>query len=76
MSNTRCHALSWLLLPMTGVVGLAVTGLVADETALLYCWTAVVILAHIHYGVSVVRGHTHTHTHTYTYTYTYTHTSD
>uniref|UniRef100_A0A8C5CGX3 Ethanolaminephosphotransferase 1 n=1 Tax=Gadus morhua TaxID=8049 RepID=A0A8C5CGX3_GADMO len=54
MSNTRCHALCWLLLPMTGVVGLAVTGTVTDETMLLYCWTAVVILAHIHYGVSVV----------------------
>ncbi|CAL8313840.1 unnamed protein product [Boreogadus saida] len=54
MSNTRCHALCWLLLPMTGVVGLAVTGTVTDESMLLYCWTAVVILAHIHYGVSVV----------------------
>ena len=63
MSNTRCHALCWLLLPMTGVVGLAVTGTVTDETMLLYCWTAVVILAHIHYGVSVVRTPARKHAH-------------
>lgn len=55
MSNTRCQALSWLLLPMTPVVLLAVTGLVANELLLLYLWTAAVILAHIHYGVSVVQ---------------------
>lgn len=60
MSNTRCQPLSWLLLPMALVVSLAVTGVVANETLLLYLWTAAVILAHIHYGVSVVRGHTHT----------------
>lgn len=54
MSNTRCQALSWLLLPMTAVVVLAVTG-VTNETLLLYLWTVAVILAHIHYGVSVVR---------------------
>lgn len=55
MSNTRCQALSWLLLPMTAVVLLAVTGIVASETMLLCLWTAAVILAHIHYGVSVVQ---------------------
>lgn len=54
MSNTRCQALSWLLLPMTPVVMLAVTG-VFNETLLLYLWTSAVILAHIHYGVSVVQ---------------------
>lgn len=58
MSNTRCQALSWLLLPMALVVLLAVTGLVANETLLLYVWTVAVVLAHIHYGVSVVRTHT------------------
>lgn len=58
MSNTRCQALSWLLLPMALVVLLAVTGVVANETVLLYAWTIAVILAHIHYGVSVVRTHT------------------
>lgn len=60
MSNTRCQALSWLLLPMTLVVLLAVSGVVANETLLLYLWTATVVLAHIHYGVSVVRTHTQT----------------
>lgn len=55
MSNTRCQALSWLLLPMTAVVLSALTGVVTNETLLLYLWTAVVILAHIHYGVSVVQ---------------------
>ncbi|XP_061560270.1 ethanolaminephosphotransferase 1 isoform X2 [Phycodurus eques] len=55
MSNTRCQALSWLLLPMAGVVTLAVSGLAPDETLLLHVWTAAVVLAHIHYGVSVVQ---------------------
>ena len=62
MSNTRCQPLSWLLLPMTPVVLIAVSGVVGNETLLLYLWTAFVILSHIHYGVSVVRTHTHTHT--------------
>uniref|UniRef100_A0A8C7D0H6 Ethanolaminephosphotransferase 1 n=1 Tax=Oncorhynchus kisutch TaxID=8019 RepID=A0A8C7D0H6_ONCKI len=66
MSNTRCQPLSWLLVPMATVVLLAVTGLVANETLLIYVWTAIVILTHIHYGVSVVSTHTHTHTHTHT----------
>uniref|UniRef100_A0A8C7P6J8 Ethanolaminephosphotransferase 1 n=1 Tax=Oncorhynchus mykiss TaxID=8022 RepID=A0A8C7P6J8_ONCMY len=60
MSNTRCQPLSWLLVPMATVVLLAVTGLVANETLLIYVWTAIVILTHIHYGVSVVSTHTHT----------------
>lgn len=57
MSITRCQALSWLLLPMSLVVVLAVTGTVANESLLLFAWTAAVVLAHIHYGVSVVRTH-------------------
>lgn len=59
MSNTRCQALSWLLLPMTLVVTLVVTGVVTNDSLLLYVWTVAVILAHIHYGVSVVSTHTH-----------------
>ncbi|KAG7460800.1 hypothetical protein MATL_G00202730 [Megalops atlanticus] len=55
MSNTRCQPLSWLLLPMGLVVLLVASGVVAhSETLLLHVWTAVVVLAHIHYGVSVV----------------------
>lgn len=61
MSNTRCQPLTWLLLPMVLVVSLALTGVV-NETLLLYLWTAAVILAHIHYGVSVVRAREHAHT--------------
>ncbi|MCJ8741976.1 hypothetical protein PDJAM_G00076790 [Pangasius djambal] len=56
MSNTRCKPLSWLLAPMALVVLLVISGVVQQsETVLLYVWTAVVVLAHIHYGVSVVR---------------------
>uniref|UniRef100_A0A3B3DVR3 Ethanolaminephosphotransferase 1 n=1 Tax=Oryzias melastigma TaxID=30732 RepID=A0A3B3DVR3_ORYME len=55
MSNTRCQALSWLLLPMTAVVLAAVKGVFTNETLLLYLWTAAVILTHVHYGVSVVQ---------------------
>lgn len=60
MSNTRCQPLTWLLLPMAFVVALAVTGVVTNEVLLLYLWTAAVVLAHIHYGVSVVSA-THSH---------------
>lgn len=62
MSNTRCQPLSWLLLlPMTAVVLAAVTGVFTNETLLLYLWTGAVILTHVHYGVSVVRGSAHKH---------------
>lgn len=70
MSNTRCQPLSWLLLPMVAVVLLVISGVVQQsETVLLYVWTAVVILAHIHYGVSVVRAFTLTFTHTHSCTH-------
>uniref|UniRef100_A0A8C9R444 Ethanolaminephosphotransferase 1 n=1 Tax=Scleropages formosus TaxID=113540 RepID=A0A8C9R444_SCLFO len=56
MSNTRCQPFSWLLLPMALLVLLVNSGLVQhSETAVLYTWTAVVLLAHVHYGVSVVQ---------------------
>uniref|UniRef100_A0A3Q0REM3 Ethanolaminephosphotransferase 1 n=1 Tax=Amphilophus citrinellus TaxID=61819 RepID=A0A3Q0REM3_AMPCI len=55
MSNTRCQPLSILLLPMTVVVVLVITRVFTNETLLLYLWTAAVVLAHIHYGVSVVK---------------------
>ncbi|KAL7864188.1 hypothetical protein AOLI_G00156080 [Acnodon oligacanthus] len=56
MSNTRCQPLSWLLLPMAVVVLLVFFGVVQQsEIVVLYVWTAVVIFAHIHYGVSVVK---------------------
>ncbi|XP_060793602.1 ethanolaminephosphotransferase 1 isoform X2 [Neoarius graeffei] len=56
MTNTRCQPLSWLLVPMVLVILLVISGVVQQsEMVLLYIWTAVVILTHIHYGVSVVR---------------------
>uniref|UniRef100_A0A4W4DZ23 Ethanolaminephosphotransferase 1 n=1 Tax=Electrophorus electricus TaxID=8005 RepID=A0A4W4DZ23_ELEEL len=56
MSNTRCQALSWLLLPMAAVVLLVCSGVAQQsETLVLYAWTAVVVLSHVHYGVSVVK---------------------
>uniref|UniRef100_A0AAY4CG94 Ethanolaminephosphotransferase 1 n=1 Tax=Denticeps clupeoides TaxID=299321 RepID=A0AAY4CG94_9TELE len=56
MSNTRCQPLNWLLLPMAALVLLILTGLLnQSETGVLYLWTGVVLLAHVHYGVSVVR---------------------
>lgn len=40
---------------MTAVVLLVISGIVEhDETIILFMWTAVVLLVHIHYGVSVV----------------------
>uniref|UniRef100_A0A8C1WJ56 Selenoprotein I n=1 Tax=Cyprinus carpio TaxID=7962 RepID=A0A8C1WJ56_CYPCA len=63
MSNTRCKPLSLLLLPMTAVVLLVISGVVQHgEITVLYIWTAIVILTHIHYGVSVVSKDTHTQT--------------
>lgn len=55
MSNTRCKPLSLLLLPMTAVVLLVISGTVQHgESVILYIWTAVVLFVHTHYGVSVV----------------------
>lgn len=63
MSNTRCKPLSLLLLPMTAVVLLVISGtLQNNEITVLYIWTAIVLLTHIHYGVSVVSKDTHRHT--------------
>lgn len=56
MSNTRCQPLNWLLLlPMSAVVLLAVSGFFPNESLLLCLWTSAVVLGHIHYGVSVVQ---------------------
>ncbi|KAG8445922.1 hypothetical protein GDO86_010644 [Hymenochirus boettgeri] len=55
MSNTRCRPLSWLLVPLTLSVLLVVSGFAQEnETLLLVLQTALVTIAHIHYGVSVV----------------------
>uniref|UniRef100_A0A3B3SRQ2 Ethanolaminephosphotransferase 1 n=1 Tax=Paramormyrops kingsleyae TaxID=1676925 RepID=A0A3B3SRQ2_9TELE len=56
MSNTRCQPLSWLLLPMVLLVLLVASGVLKhSEGLVLHVWTGLVLLGHIHYGVSVVR---------------------
>jgi len=57
MSNTRCELFSWLLIPIAVVVTSSLTlpvrlGL---ELPLLYVLTIFAVLAHIHYGVCLVR---------------------
>lgn len=55
MSNTRCQALNWLLLPLALVVLIVLTGLAQNsETVLLFSLTAFITVAHIHYGIQVV----------------------
>ncbi|KAM7325163.1 hypothetical protein ACRRTK_015416 [Alexandromys fortis] len=57
MSSTRCPTLNWLLLPLFLVVAAVNIGAVAShlESLLLYALTAAFTLAHIHYGVQVVK---------------------
>ncbi|XP_075057214.1 ethanolaminephosphotransferase 1 isoform X2 [Mixophyes fleayi] len=55
MSNTRCQPLSWLLFPLALVVLIVVSGFTSEmESLLLALLTALVTLAHLHYGVRVV----------------------
>lgn len=56
MSSTRCPTLSWLLAPLLLVVLVVTLGISAHtESLLLYALTALCTLAHIHYGVRVVK---------------------
>lgn len=57
MSSTRCPTLNWLLLPLFLIVATVIVGAVSShvESALLYTLTAAFTLAHIHYGVQVVK---------------------
>jgi len=57
MSNTRCELFSWLLIPVLGVVlsSLALPVNLELELPLLYTLTIFTVLAHIHYGVCLVR---------------------
>ncbi|ERE67376.1 ethanolaminephosphotransferase 1 [Cricetulus griseus] len=57
MSSTRCPTLNWLLLPLFLVVAAVTIGAAAShlESLLLYALTAAFTLAHIHYGVQVVK---------------------
>lgn len=57
MSCTRCEAVNWLLVPLAASVGLIFlsTSVAALEITLLKMLTLLVTLAHVHYGVCVVR---------------------
>jgi hypothetical protein len=56
MSNTRCEALHWSILPLTAMVLVLVMvpAAAAFELPLLYAVTLVATLSQIHYGTSVV----------------------
>lgn len=57
MSSTRCPTLNWLLLPLFLVVATVIVGTTTSrlESVLLYTLTAAFTLAHVHYGVQVVK---------------------
>uniref|UniRef100_UPI00358F90D1 ethanolaminephosphotransferase 1 isoform X3 n=1 Tax=Myxine glutinosa TaxID=7769 RepID=UPI00358F90D1 len=56
MSCTRCQAFNWLLVPLIATVLAVCNGFVGEyEVQLLFALTTFVTLAHIHYGVCVVR---------------------
>ena len=55
MSNTRCQAFNWLLIPLFAiVVGVRTMHLGIIELYLLFALTIFVVAAHIHYGICVV----------------------
>ncbi|XP_063614572.1 ethanolaminephosphotransferase 1-like [Penaeus indicus] len=54
MSSTRCELLNWLLLPLALAVGIAIT-FPTLELATLLIMGSIATVAHIHYGVYVVR---------------------
>lgn len=54
MTSTRCQAFNWMLVPVAAGVALSL-GLEADELLVVRVLAAGVTLAHIHYGVFVVR---------------------
>ncbi|XP_043922550.1 ethanolaminephosphotransferase 1-like [Protopterus annectens] len=54
MSSTRSEAFHWLLYPLAVIVCTVTTGLMKElEQHLLVAFTALITLAHIHYGVCV-----------------------
>ncbi|XP_030069971.1 ethanolaminephosphotransferase 1 [Microcaecilia unicolor] len=56
MTSTRSEAFHWLLVPLTMVVCVAVTGLLGRvEEFALGAFAAFVTAAHVHYGISVGR---------------------
>ncbi len=55
MSNTRCQAFNWMLLPLFAIVIGVITMTLGDlEIYLLWAYTIYATAAHIHYGICVV----------------------
>jgi ethanolaminephosphotransferase len=55
MSNTRCQAFNWLVIPLAAIViGILTMRLGVIEMYLLFAYTIFVVAAHIHYGICVV----------------------
>lgn len=54
MSNTRCDASNWLLLPLA-ISAILSTTTKGYDAVILYILTAIVLVAHVHYGACVVR---------------------
>jgi ethanolaminephosphotransferase len=55
MSNTRCEAFNWLLIPLFAIViGVSTMHLGVIELYLLFAYAIFVVAAHIHYGICVV----------------------
>jgi len=56
MSSTRCEAINWLLIPLAGSVGcIFLADMASKETTILKFLTVISVLAHLHYGICVVR---------------------
>lgn len=56
MSNTRCQAFNWLLVPLLAIViGVLTLNLGIIEVYLLWAYTIFAVAAHVHYGISVVQ---------------------
>lgn len=56
MSNTRCQAFNWLLIPLIAIVlGVLTIHLGVLELYLLFAYCIFVTAAHIHYGICVVK---------------------
>jgi ethanolaminephosphotransferase len=56
MSNTRCQAFNWVLIPLAAIViGILTMRLGVIELYMLFAYAIFVVAAHIHYGICVVK---------------------
>ncbi len=55
MTDTKASRFNWLLIPYVGAAVLSLATNLGDlELTLLYVVTAIIVCAHIHFGVNVV----------------------